>query len=64
MLALIAAHLADGEVAVLKEAGAEKASYVGGVALAVSANGQTARVDLDEIYKRADELGPHVSPDV
>ena len=64
LLTLIATHLAAGEVAVLKEAGAEKASYVGGVALAVNANGQTAKVDLDEIYRRAEELGPHVSPDV
>ncbi len=64
LLALIATHLADREVAVLKEAGAESARYVGATALAVNANGQTANVDLDEIYQRADALGPHLACDV
>jgi hypothetical protein len=62
--ALIAGHLADGQVAILKEAGAEKASYVGGIALAVNAAGETEKVDLDEIYVRAARLGPHLANDV
>jgi hypothetical protein len=43
-------HLADDEVAILMEAGAEKARYVCGVALAVNADGDILSIDLDEIY--------------
>jgi hypothetical protein len=64
LLALIAAHLRPGAVAVLKEAGAEKLAYIGGVALAVNAAGETARVDLDEIFDRAAHLGGALSTDV
>jgi hypothetical protein len=62
--ALIAPHLADGQVVVLKEAGAEKARYVGGVAVAFNAAGETVTVDLDEIYMRAKHLGMELAQDV
>jgi hypothetical protein len=62
--ALIARHLADGQVVVLKEAGAEKARYVGGVATAFNAAGETVTVDLDEIYDRARHLGKDLARDV
>lgn len=62
--ALIARYLADGQVAVLKEAGAEKARYVGGVAIAINAAGETETVDLDEIYERAQHLGKGFARDV
>ncbi len=53
LLALIAEHLKPGEVAVLKEAGSEKARYIGGRASAVNHRGETATVDLDAIYDHA-----------
>jgi hypothetical protein len=64
LLALIAGHLAPGEVAILKQTGAEDATYLGGIALAVNAAGETAKVDLDEIYARAATLGPHLARDI
>lgn len=64
LLALIARHLKSGEVAVLKEAGWEKASYIGARASAVNHRGETATVDLDEIYDRATVLGGQVACDV
>jgi hypothetical protein len=64
LLALIAQHLCPGEVAVLKEAGSEKAIYIGGIAHAVNSAGQTVTVDLDEIYQRAAPLGTQIAVDV
>ncbi len=61
---LIARHLPDGQVVVLKEAGAEKAQYIGGLAIAFNAAGETVTVDLDEIYDRAAHLGSEVARDV
>jgi hypothetical protein len=62
--AQIAPYLAGGQVVVLKEAGAEKARYVGGVAVAFNAAGATVSVDLDEIYHRAKHLGSELAQDV
>jgi hypothetical protein len=64
LLALIAEHLKPGEVAVLKEAGSEKAGYIGARAMAVNHLGETATVDLDEIYERARILGGQLTCDV
>ncbi len=46
-------HLADGEVAILMEAGAEKARYITGYALAVAWDGRNTSVDLCDIYDKA-----------
>lgn len=64
LLTLISRHLEPGEVAVLKEAGSEKACYIGGRAIAVNDRGETATVDLDEIYDRATALGGRVARDI
>lgn len=49
----LAGHLMEGEVAVLMEAGAEKVRYISGWALAIASDGRTARVDLGDIYEKA-----------
>ena len=56
LLEELAKHLADGEVAVLMEAGAEKCRYVAGFAVAVMADPKadggfkTLEVNLNDIY--------------
>lgn len=50
-------HLADGEVAVLQESGAEKLRYVTGYAVAVNSRGEILKVDIDDIYERVREAG-------
>lgn len=49
----ISQFLAEGQVAVFMEAGAEKLRYVTGWAMAVSWDGQVEFVNIDEIYERA-----------
>lgn len=49
----IAPHLAEGEVAVLMEVGAEKLRYLSGTAIAVNHKGETTAVSLDDIYALA-----------
>lgn len=52
----IAPHLADGEVCVLMEAGAEKMRYINGYALAFdNTDRPVVRVSLDDIYEKAKE---------
>jgi hypothetical protein len=46
-------HLADKQVAILMEAGAEKQRYIIGYAIAVHANGKTAMLRLSNIYDLA-----------
>jgi len=46
----IAAHLADGEVAILMESGHEKLRYVSGYATAVRADGEIIHISLSMIY--------------
>lgn len=60
--ALVAEHLADGEVAIFMEAGAEKLRYIVGQAIAINANGETRVVDLTDIYNLAAELGSRITP--
>ena len=54
---LVASHLADGEVAVFQEAGAEKQRYVTGFALAINPSGETITVDIDDIYDKVEQAG-------
>ncbi len=58
---LVAAHLDDGWVAVLLEAGHEKLRYLVGHATAINAAGETRQIRLDEIYELAGQLGPHLT---
>jgi len=57
----LAAHLEDGWVAVLMEAGAEKCRYVTGWALGLNSKGETRRVSLEDIYELAGQIGEHVT---
>lgn len=49
-------HLAEGEVAVLLEAGYEKLRYITGHAVAVAWDGRIEYIDLNQIYDRAKEV--------
>ena len=49
----IAGHLADGSVAIVVEAGAQKLCYIGGWAVAINSQGERAQVSLDDIYALA-----------
>lgn len=59
----LAAHLAEGEVAVLQEVGAEKLRYLVGYAVAVNHRGEKLAVSIDDVYERvrAAGWGPDVS---
>lgn len=51
LLAELAEHLTEGEVAILVEAGAEKVRYVHGFAMAVNHKGEVLRVMISDIYE-------------
>lgn len=53
----LAGHLAEGEVAVLEEVGAEKLRYLVGYAVAVNHRGETLAVSIDDVYERVREAG-------
>jgi len=50
---MLAPHLAEGEVAVLLEVGAEKIRYVTGWATAITWDGRETFINLDSIYAKA-----------
>jgi hypothetical protein len=54
-VAELAAHLAEGEVAVLMQAGAEGLRYILGTALAIHSDGRLLTLELDDIYGRVKE---------
>jgi len=54
-------HLADGEVAVLISVGNEKLRYICGRAIAFNNKREERRIDLNDIYELAAELGPNVT---
>jgi len=54
-------HLADGEVAVLQEVGAEKLRYLTGAAWAVNNKGERVDVSIDDIYELAKGLGTSIT---
>lgn len=58
----LAKHLADEEVAIVMEAGAEKCRYVSGYAIAVNNKGEIRTVSLNDIYQVAKSLGKNVTP--
>lgn len=59
----LAGHLAEGEVSVLQEVGAEKLRYLVGCAVAVNHRGEKLAVSIDDIYEEVREAGwgPDVS---
>lgn len=59
----LAEHLAEGEVAILQEIGAEKLRYLVGYTVAVNHRGETLSVSIDEVYQKVHEAGwgEHVS---
>lgn len=61
IVTLIAAHLIDGDVAVIIEGGSEKSHYIVGTATAVNAAGKTRQVTLDDIYDLAKTLGSTIT---
>jgi hypothetical protein len=58
---LVAVHLADDQVAVFMETGAEKLCYIAGFAVAINHAGERRKISLSDIYDLASELGPEVS---
>lgn len=57
----LAAHLREGEVAVLMEVGSEKLRYLCGYATAVNSVGKSVHMSLEGIYARARKLGTHIT---
>jgi len=53
----LAGHLAEGEVAVLQEVGAEKLRYLVGYAVAVNHRGEKLAVSIDDVYERVRAAG-------
>lgn len=53
LVAELATHLAEGEVAVLMQIGAEKLRYLTGWAVAVNHKGETVSLNLSDIYDLA-----------
>jgi hypothetical protein len=54
----LAEHLAEGHVCVIMVAGAEKARYVTGRAIAIAWTGERTEISLNDIYGQAqDEFG-------
>jgi hypothetical protein len=51
----IAEHLAENHVCVILEAGAEKARYVTGQAIAIAWTGERTEIQLGDIYAQAQE---------
>jgi hypothetical protein len=54
-------HLADDEVAILHESGAEKLRYINGFAIAINNKAERRTISLDDIYVHAKELGKNVT---
>ena len=52
-VALLSEHLVDGEVAIINEAGHEKARYVSGWSLAIHSSGKAEQISLNDIYEKA-----------
>ena len=57
----LAAHLADGHVAVLMEIGHGERHYFVGQAMAMNRQGERVVLSLDDIYERATALGDFIT---
>jgi hypothetical protein len=51
----IAQHLADNQVCIIMEAGAEKSRYIAGSATAIHASGASFSINLSDVYARVPE---------
>lgn len=58
---ILGKHLADGQVCILMESGAEKHRYISGYATAFNNKGESRNVNLSDIYELAKELGTEVT---
>lgn len=52
---VVAPHLIDGSIAVFQTAGAEKLRYVSACSVAIDNTGRTVIVDIDDIYRKAED---------
>jgi hypothetical protein len=59
----LSGFLADNEIAVLIETGAEKLRYITGVAVAVDSRGKRTEIHLSDIYTQAAAVFGHRPPD-
>lgn len=57
----LATHLADNEVAVFLECGAEKLRYIFGCAVAVNNKLERRTINFDSIYEMAKDLGSNIT---
>jgi hypothetical protein len=57
----LSVYLADDEVAILHESGAEKLRYINGFAIAINNKAERRTISLDDIYTLAKELGKNVT---
>jgi hypothetical protein len=57
----LALHLADNEVAILQESGAEKLRYVNGYSIAVNNKGERREISINNIYDLAKQLGTNIT---
>jgi hypothetical protein len=57
----LAEHLADDEVAIFQEAGAENMRYVNGYSIAVNNKGERREISINNIYDLAKELGTNIT---
>jgi hypothetical protein len=55
----LSGFLAEGEIAVLIDVGAEDRQYIGGTAIAVDSRGRSTRITLSDIYARAEAVLGH-----
>lgn len=53
----LAGHLAEGEVAILQEVGAEKLRYLTGYSIAVNHKGEQLWVSINDIYQKVKDAG-------
>jgi hypothetical protein len=53
----LSVHLADGEVAVLQEVGAERLRYLVGYSVAVNHRGERLSVSIDDVYEKVRAAG-------
>jgi hypothetical protein len=51
----LAEHLAENQVCIIMEAGAEKARYVTGRGIAIAWTGERTEIDIGDIYAKAQE---------
>lgn len=58
---VLGSHLAEGEVGILMEVGAEKYRYLSGWAVAFNNKNEFRRIDLTDIYELAKDLGTGIT---